>query len=174
MRNEWVRIQGFSMKTHGNNSGGSKKLCGMIWNCWDFVISKIYMYTWKEVHLCDPYIFVFSCMYTCLLTAERAQFYTLGSKNRFLYPYFNYLLDLFICCISVWVQGFYLCGKWRMICGCQVPPSILLILKIKLLSSDLVENAFNLWDGCLSVFNFKYQPQKRELRFFRSCLNATE
>lgn len=77
---QWiVRIQGFSMKTHGNNSGGSKKLCGMIWNWWnwwDFVIPKIYMYTWKEVHLCDPYICVFIHVYM----------FTNYRKGKILYP----------------------------------------------------------------------------------------
>lgn len=48
------------------------------------------------------HISVFSYMYTCLLTTERAKFYTLGSKNRFLYPYFNYFSFIYLLykCVS--------------------------------------------------------------------------
>lgn len=42
------------------------------------------------------HIYVFSYMYTCLLTTERAESYTLGSKNRFLYPYFSYFSFIYL------------------------------------------------------------------------------
>lgn len=180
MSNEWVRIQGFSMKTHVNNSDGNKKLCRIIWNCWnwwDFVIPKIYMYTWKKVQLCDPYIRVFIHVYM-FTNCRKGRILYPGIKEQILYPYFNYFFSLFICCRSVWIQGFfYVWGKWRVICGCQVPFSILLVLRIKLLSSDLAENDFNPWAGYFfSYLRFEFQistPQKG-IMSFQSYLNATE
>lgn len=181
MSNEWVRIQGFSMKTHGNNSGGSKKLCGMIWNWWnwwDFVIPKIYMYTWKEVHLCDPYIYVFSYMYTCLLTTERAKFYTLGSKNRFLYPYFNYFSFIYLLykCVStrillcvrkmegdLWVSG----PTFHSIGSKDQTPVIRFGRKWFQPLSWLSLLLPQVW---ISNIN----PPKKGIMPFQSCLNATE
>lgn len=125
------------------------------------------------------HIYVFSCVYTFLLTAERAQFYTLGSKNRFLYPYFNYFSFIYLLYKCVGTRFLLCVWKWRMICGCHVPPSILLVLRIKLLSSDLAENDFNLWAVYLfSYLRFEFQisppPQKKRIMSFQSCLNATE
>lgn len=68
-----------------------------------------------------------------------------GIKEQIFVSIFQ-LVFTFVCCVNVWVQGFfYVCVENpRTTCGCQVLPSIMLVLRIKFQSSDLAENALNL------------------------------
>lgn len=131
------------------------------------------------------HVYVYSCMYTYLLTTQRTQYYTLGSNNRLFVSIFH--------CYFTFIYLFYKCMSkrvllcvWKMENNLWVPcpASILLVLRIKLWSSDLAENAFNLlsWFSLLSqilisntnpskgnhVFSVLFKSHRMEMVGFQS------